>query len=401
MARHDASAARRLRLSHSHLTVRQLQKLLSRAATGFDRVVIRDAKELYFPEAPLEALPAILARLAARYGPDALLAEAVKREARPKGTDEVAPATQQEDGNLHGGDGASGEVDHPVPQIGEVDHPVPQSGEGEVEHPLPQSGEGEVEHPLPQSGEGEVEHPLPQSGKESYRSPRRSPEAFASLSQADAPPPDEVRRVRAAMAQLIAFGGQGETSPRWDTSELVKRLISRRPLWPARRDEEGRPSILVLPDISGSCYAIARESLRLARAVALLGVPGAEVLIVSHVNGQPREIQVCTSAPIIKVSVSEEFAALTGFYQRLIKTHTVEAVVAVGDSDAEDVYCWLASHPAISRLVWLDNSFCRRLERPRSSPLTRWPAPARQKTTHLVGCKKERFSEALELALRA
>ena len=366
MARHDASAARRLRLSHSHLTVRQLQKLLSRAATGFDRVVIRDAKELYFPEAPLEALPAILARLAARYGPDTLLAEAVKREARPKGTDEVAPATQKEDGDLHGGDGASGEVDHPVPQC----------------------------------GEGEVEHSLPQSEKESCRSPRRSPEAFASLGKADAPPPDEVRRVRAAMAQLLSFG-QGETSPRWDTSELVKRLISRRPLWPARRDEEGRPSILVLPDVSGSCYAIARESLRLARAVALLGVPGAEVLIVSHVNGKPHEIQVGTSAPIVEVSVSEEFAALTGFYQRLIKTYMVEAVVAVGDSDAEDVYRWLSSHPAISRLVWLDNSFCRRLERPRISPLTRWPSPAREKTTHLVGCKKERFAEALELALRA
>jgi len=379
MARHDASAARRLRLrlSYGHLTVRQLQKLLSRAATGFDQAAIRNAQVMYFPEVPLDSLPTLLARLAARYGPDTLLAEAVKREARPKGTDEVAPATQQEDGDLHEGDGASGEVDHPVPQIGEVDHPVPQSGEGEVEHPLPQSG------------------------KERYRSPRRSPEAFASLSEADAPPPDEVRRVRAAMAQLIAFGGQGETSPRWDTSELVKRLISRRPLWPARRDEEGRPSILVLPDISGSCYAIARESLRLARAVALLGVPGAEVLIVSHVNGQPREIQVGTSAPIIEVSVSEEFAAITDFYQRLIQAHMVEAVVAVGDSDAEDVYCWLSSHPAISRLVWLDNSFCRRLERPRSAPLTRWPAPARQKTTHLVGCKRERFAEALELALRA
>jgi len=377
MARHDKSAARRLRLSHSHLTVRQLQKLLSRAATGFDRVVIRKAQEMYFPEAPIEALPTLLARLAARYGPDALLAEAVKREARPKGTDEVAPATQQEDGDLHGGDGASGEVDHPVPQIGEVDHPVPQSGEGEVERPVPQSG------------------------KERYRSPRRSPEAFASLGKADAPPPDEVRRVRAAMTQLISFGGQGEASPRWDTSELVKRLISRRPLWPARRDEEGRPSILVLPDVSGSCHAIARESLRLARAVAQLGVPGAEVIIVSHVNGQPREIQVGTSAPIIEVSVSEEFAALTGFYQRLIQAHMVEAVVAVGDDDAEEVYRWLSSHPAISRLVWLDNSFCRRLECPKRSPLTHWPAPAREKTTRLVGCKKERFAEALELALRA
>jgi len=391
MARHDRSAARRLRLSHGHLTVRQLQKLLSRAATGFDRVVLRKAQEMYFPEAPLESIPTLLARLAARYGPDVPLAEAVKREARPKGTDEVAPATQQEDGDLHGGDGASGEVENSIPQ-GEVENPVPQ---GEVENSIPQ---GEMENPVPQ---GEAERPLPQSGKERYRSPRRSPEAFASLSQADAPPPDEVRRVRAAMAQLIAFGGQGETSPRWDTSELVKRLISRRPLWPARRDEEGRPSILVLPDISGSCHAIARASLRLARAVALLGVPGAEVLIVSHVNGQPREIQVGTSAPIIEVSVSEDFAALTGFYQRLIKTYMVEAVVAVGDSDAEDVYCWLASHPAISRLVWLDNSFCRQLERPRRSPLTRWPAPARQKTTRLVGCRKERFAEALELALRA
>ena len=67
MARHDASAARRLRLSHSHLTVRQLQKLLSRAATGFDRVVLRKAQEMYFPEAPLESIPTLLARLAARY----------------------------------------------------------------------------------------------------------------------------------------------------------------------------------------------------------------------------------------------------------------------------------------------------------------------------------------------
>jgi hypothetical protein len=124
------------------------------------------------------------------------------------------------------------------------------------------------------------------------------------------------------------------------------------------------------------------------------------VVIVSHVNGKPHEIQVNTSAPRA-VRISEGFAVLADFYQRLIQAHMVEAVVAIGDSDAEDVYRWLSSHPAISRLVWLDNSFCRRLERPRRSPLPRWPAPARQKTTRLVGCKKERFAEALELALRA
>ena len=351
MARHPKSAARRLginRLGVTNAPLRQLQKLVARAATPLDHEMVEYLKILLGDDAP----PAVaLARLVARYGPDATLGSLPpKAEARPKDTDEVAPATAQQDGALHGGDGASGEVDHPA--------------------------------------------------RAKYRSLRVAPStssgsrAFAALGD-NAPDPLEVKRVQRALAHLVG-AGQSEASPRWDSSKLVKRVVARRPLWPARREEFGRPSILVLPDVSGSCAPIAEQSLRLARAAAALGVPGADVIIVSHVNGEPRETQVNNAAP--RYTRYDSSQAI-GYYRRLTLKYHVTAVLAVGDGQGEWVYRELASHPAINRLVWLDNTRCRVLPAPRRVELMGWPKAARAKAICLEACPAEDFAGCLELAL--
>jgi hypothetical protein len=218
-----------------------------------------------------------------------------------------------------------------------------------------------------------------------------------------------VTKARRALARLIE-GGEREDGPRHDWQRFCERLLSHRPPAVARREEEGRPAILVLPDVSGSCSAFAERSLAVARAVAALGVTGAEVLVVSHSNGYPHEV-LLRRGRVESCATEDSPEATWGWYQRLLRQHHVEAVVALGDWDAAWLYRLLALHPQVRRLVWLDvwssrrlpptlrQARLRQLAAQQSEP---WPPRALQRVRYVVGCgEQEDFVAGLELALKA
>jgi hypothetical protein len=100
----------------------------------------------------------------------------------------------------------------------------------------------------------------------------------------------------------------------------------------------------------------------LAAAVAELGVPGADVVIVVHSNGYPIEFKLNRGAAQ-EVRVGDE--ETLGWYERLIRRYEVKLALVAADWDGEWLYRWLASRPNIERLVWLD-VYCSRYGEPRA-----------------------------------
>lgn len=229
--------------------------------------------------------------------------------------------------------------------------------------------------------------------------------------------PGLIKQARASLARLID-GGESQSGPRWDWGEFSQRLLTHRPLQQARREEEGRPAILVLADVSGSCAGFSDVSLMVAGAVARLGVAGADVVVVSHSNGYPAEWQVNGASPA-KVEWPWGQEALPWYEENLRRFH-IEAVVALGDWDAEWLYHWLAEQPAVHRFVWLDNWSCNVLPPTVRRDLFQkaaknvaadwntpwqfsepWSAAARRKSTYVVGCQvADDFITGLKLALK-
>jgi hypothetical protein len=185
---------------------------------------------------------------------------------------------------------------------------------------------------------------------------------FASI-RAHTPDPTLVRQLRQIFARL-AQGGETEPSARWDSRRVALKAAGYLRSWTThdRRLESGRPAILVLPDVSGSMGQFAREVTALAAAVAELGVPGADVVIVVHSNGYPIEIKTNRgSVQEVRVDDDEVFM----FYERLIRRYEVKLALIAADWDGEWLYRWLASRPNIERLVWLD-VYCSSYGEPRA-----------------------------------
>lgn len=65
--------------------------------------------------------------------------------------------------------------------------------------------------------------------------------------------------------------------PLWDGKKLVKRLLSNRTLQEARKEQEGRPSILFMNDISGSCQETSEDITLVANSACLLGTIDADI----------------------------------------------------------------------------------------------------------------------------
>jgi hypothetical protein len=185
---------------------------------------------------------------------------------------------------------------------------------------------------------------------------------FASIRHA-APEPVLVRQLRQIFARL-AQGGETEPSARWDSRRISLKTAGYLRSWTThdRRLESGRPAILVLPDVSGSMGKFAAEVTALAAAVAELGVPGADVVIVVHSNGYPIEFKLNRGAAQ-EVRVGDE--ETLGWYERLIRRYEVKLALVAADWDGEWLYRWLASRPNIERLVWLD-VYCSSYGEPRA-----------------------------------
>lgn len=242
--------------------------------------------------------------------------------------------------------------------------------------------------------------------------------ATASLKRAGIDP-RIASQARKVLARLLE-GGESETGPRWDYTEFCKRLKTARSVYPARKEEEGRPAILVLADVSGSCSGFSDESVAVAKAVATMGVSGTDVIVITHSNGYPTEIQVNQTAPVDVTDVRDN-EAVAAWYENVLKRYDIQAVVAMGDWDAEWLYRNLAHLPRVTKLVWLDNWSCNNLDQPvlrqdmfqKAQGLARadyytpwefsgpWSRSAQAKTRYVVGCKDAaHFVRGLEIALK-
>ena len=219
--------------------------------------------------------------------------------------------------------------------------------------------------------------------------------------------PTIVKQVRRALERLVSFG-QYQDGPRLDAQEFCERLIAHRPLYPARLEEEARPAVLVLPDVSGSCAGFSDRTLIVAKAAAELGVHGADVIVVAHSNGYPQELKVNNQKEkrTSDCEIERWSSDALEFYTGLLKRYRVEVVVAMGDGDAEWLYELLASLPAVHHFIWMDNWSCNNLPEPQDRTsllpgLHRWPRRLLHKTTYIVGCStEEHFIAGLEQAGR-
>lgn len=432
-------------------------------------------------------LQAALDRLASKLGSDYVLnpGRAVPPtpvgEYRPKGTDEVAPQSADPgDGNLHGGDGASGEVEAGKPtgfpegnNDGTVTNNVlsPAGGEGSVDGDTgvepgrlcsvagreiaPEEGgkqpvsdqAGRRQDSMQESLAvgGELSDPAAENSI-TTESPTGTAGAtaqadatlFENPGGADAPPavayrslrsgrassqskrqhggvnarladykvdPKLVARCRRSLRRLVDDGAT-DTGPRWDWPEFAERLLVRRPLARARREEQGRPAILLLVDMSGSCTGITNKSFPVAKAAGALGVPGADVIVVAHSNGIPFEVQV-NDTPAAPVHVPANDwravdAATPGVYESLLSRYDLRVVIAIGDADAAWVFGLLADRPRVKRFIWIDNyGGITPPERiiARHATGWGWSAAAKKKTVYKTGQRTvEDFLTAIERA---
>lgn len=199
---------------------------------------------------------------------------------------------------------------------------------------------------------------------------------------------------RQRLAALVGDSSQ-DYSPRRDYTEFCVRLKTYRNPAPARKEEQGRPVILIMADVSGSCASFSQQSVAVAKAASRLGVPGADVLVLTHSNGYPEELEHNGKAvpEAIATRPSRRYANENeAWYDALTQRFQIQAVVALGDWDAAEEYLFLAAHPAVERLIWLDNAYCS--SRGTVKDRTQW-AIAKITNAHLVrhklayrdGCK--------------
>lgn len=225
-----------------------------------------------------------------------------------------------------------------------------------------------------------------------------------------------IKRARKAIARLVE-GGETTTGPRYDWTEFSVRLKSYRPVAPARKEEEGRPAILILADVSGSCSGFADKSLMVAQAVAKAGIGGADVIIVAHSNGNPVEWSVNGKRA---ESLDVDWGESLRWYEDVLRRFNLEAVIALGDWDAEWLYHHLAELTSVKKFIWLDNWSCSTLEVTVRKDLFKkasrnddvswhtpwyfqepWSPRAKAKTTYVVGCSEaEDFLKGLELGIK-
>jgi len=164
-----------------------------------------------------------------------------------------------------------------------------------------------------------------------------------------------VRLAREALAAIV--GGRSEIGPRWDAQKVATRTAGYLQPWRVddRREEDGRPAVLVLPDVSGSMAGFASDVMEAAWLAGLQGVPGLDVAVVSHTNGYPAWVSVNGSAFVEAPEDAQtaDYGAFE-FYERIVKTFNVVAVVILADDDGAWLFKRLAGLSDIEHVYWLD-----------------------------------------------
>lgn len=174
-------------------------------------------------------------------------------------------------------------------------------------------------------------------------------------------------KLRGQMAELInrlvsqagTTGSQLGTVPVLSATKLVKRMLVRRPLANALKEDSisGRPVTLFLPDVSPSCEAQAQIACDLANAASYAGLTGSDVLVFPHANGHVdahEDYFPWLNGKPLTTDVKEIpnlFLSVMGGESRF----TVRVVVYIGDHDAVDRYGSIAELKTVRRAVWLHN----------------------------------------------
>lgn len=184
---------------------------------------------------PAQLIP-VLDRLIAIYGPQFtgfdpdIEDQKTEAESRPKGTDLVASATRQQDGALHGGDGASGETGNPSPvpapgegaeqgmdsvkRSGTATYPQAgtdaSSGPPDAEGRSTEEGEGRVSPTGPDATNAEVSRTPPEGERGELTAEGGTPTRSAETAEADTPQREAAVEARAS--ESTSDEDTGETS---------------------------------------------------------------------------------------------------------------------------------------------------------------------------------------------
>jgi chemotaxis protein histidine kinase CheA len=206
-------------------------------------------------------------------------------------------------------------------------------------------------------------------------------------------------KLRQQLAELInrlvsTSGTAGEEvapTPMIDSRKLVKRMLVRRPLANALKEDvqRGRPVTLFLPDISPSCAAQAQDACDIANAAGYAGVAGSDVLVLPHSNGCVEYGEGYTPwfngkpAPLDK----KQYADLLEQVLQGKSRYRIRVVVAVGDHDAEEMYKELLRLRQITKLIWLHSDINSRGEgRAAPAPTGARPDWASDRLHMVYGC---------------
>jgi hypothetical protein len=220
-----------------------------------------------------------------------------------------------------------------------------------------------------------------------------------------------IRRVRQVLQRLVADAAEDD-GPRLDAERAMARLLAHRQDWATVRHEEtGRPALLVLVDVSGSCSVFCDDAVRIAAAVGALGLEGADVVVVVHSNGYPAQAAINGRAlDVPRAWPSDE--AVVKWYSRAIAARDIRHIVLLGDGDGEWLYRDLAHRSTVESLIWLDGYRARVYGAPRMTTRdTRrviarvrksgWSHDAAHKVRYVAGCGDvAQFARALEVAVR-
>jgi hypothetical protein len=226
--------------------------------------------------------------------------------------------------------------------------------------------------------------------------------------------------LRSQMAELLnkLMGNTGNTGgnvgpiPVYDSRRLVKRLLVKRPLPNALKEDviSGRPVTLILPDVSPSCAAQAQAACDIANAAGYAGVSGSDVLVLPHSNGCIDEHIDAYMPWFNGRPVDVRGTALTTLFRNITtgkSSYKLRVVIAVGDHDAVDMYEQLAGLREVTRLIWLHNDSGRRggtRNRVIKSPpedCPGWVPDSLKKLSLIWGCHSQRrMLKGLALSLR-
>ncbi|MEM2932329.1 MAG: hypothetical protein QXI61_05755 [Nitrososphaerota archaeon] len=163
----------------------------------------------------------------------------------------------------------------------------------------------------------------------------------------------EARRVLELLRRLIYdldIDSQGQPSPRYHSARFVKELVTKRyQLSRARREEVSHKTVLLLPDVSGSCSTVCEDTLAACDALALVND---RVRVIVHSNGW-----------IYDRYTGQHGADIT----TAIDVRDISVAIALGDWDAG--YYYQAICEAGAKFVWLDSYCAKHGVRPASKKL--------------------------------